>query len=103
MPSRRTFILRQLPAAALAGLVPLAFAAEEAGISEQDPAAKALNYRADASKLKPGELPGYQEGQTCGNCLYFKPRQGSKLGPCSALAEKLVHEAGWCSAYAMAI
>ncbi|GAB3252828.1 high-potential iron-sulfur protein [Chitinimonas naiadis] len=103
MPTRRTFVLQQLPALALVCLVPAVLAAEETGLSEADPAAKALNYRADASKLKPGELPGYQEGQTCGNCLYFKPKVGSKLGPCSALAEKLVHEAGWCAAYAMAI
>lgn len=42
------------------------------------------------------------EGQTCANCLFYKPGEGGK-GKCDLIPVPgaLVTEAGWCSSYSV--
>jgi hypothetical protein len=73
-----------LPAAA-AALPPL---------SEQDPAAKAVHYVADASRAKAAA-----SGAECSNCSLYGAAEGAAQGSCSLFPGKLVKAAGWCSSW----
>lgn len=71
-------------------------------LSPDDPAAKALNYVHDASKVNrspKASTPGEQ--QFCHNCQFLQAGQG-EWRPCSIFGGKLVNANGWCSAWAKA-
>lgn len=98
MTTRRQFVLLTLPAAlALAGVK--ATAAEKARVEESDPAAVALAYRHDASKIDAKKFPKYQPGQICANCVLYQGKPTEAWAPCPALAGKLVNAKGWCTAW----
>ena len=87
----------------LAGLVavpaaPLMFMPAMANerLSEDDPQARALNYRHDASAV---DHPDYREGQTCANCQLYTDADAAEWGPCAAFPGRLVAAGGWCSAW----
>jgi len=71
-----------------------AFASER--LSEEDPQARALNYRHDATKV---DHPDYQEGRTCANCQLYTDAEAEAWGPCSAFPGRKVAAGGWCSAW----
>jgi hypothetical protein len=73
-----------------------ALAADLPKLDENDPVAKALMYVHDASKSK---APNHKPGQTCANCVQIQGNSGEWRG-CNAFPGKLVHEKGWCSAWA---
>ncbi|EHQ51865.1 High potential iron-sulfur protein [Ectothiorhodospira sp. PHS-1] len=66
-------------------------------LSEDDPAAQALNYVHDASAA--AGHPAYEEGQTCLNCLLYSDASAQDWGPCSVFPGKLVSANGWCTAW----
>nr|WP_260464043.1 high-potential iron-sulfur protein [Burkholderia sp. Bp8963] len=68
-------------------------------LSENDPTALALGYKADASKVDKAKFSRYQSGQTCANCQLYQGAAGSEMGPCSTYGGKLVFAKGWCNAY----
>ena len=97
--NRRRFI--KLAVAGLAG-APLAnalltgTARAQSLISEADPQAVALGYKADAAKA-----PNRKDPQAhCGNCSLFTGKPGAADGPCAIFPGKLVHTKGWCTAWA---
>jgi hypothetical protein len=103
MPTRRHFLLRQLPTAAISiGLLPTLLAAETP-ISENDPATQKLHYRANADALKAGELPGFEPDQRCMRCGLFSRVDGTPYGRCEVLGQRMVAENGWCSAFVPAM
>jgi hypothetical protein len=75
-------------------LAPVALAAEAPLLSESDPAAKALDYVADAKRAK-----GASPGAMCSNCSVYGGADGSAQGPCTLFPGKLVKAAGWCKSW----
>jgi hypothetical protein len=71
-----------------------ALAADEPLLSENDPAAKELQYVADAGRAKDAK-----PGQTCATCSVFDGASGAAQGHCTLFAGKLVKTAGWCAAW----
>jgi hypothetical protein len=68
-------------------------------VSETDPTAQALGYKADASKVDKAKFTKFAAGQTCSNCSFFQGKAGDAYGGCPMFAGKQVAATGWCSAY----
>ena len=65
-------------------------------LSESDPTAVALGYKADATKA-----PARKDTTaTCSNCSLYSGKPGAANGPCAAFGGKLVSAKGWCNAWA---
>jgi hypothetical protein len=95
---RREFIIATASGiGALAGAVPANTMA--AAVSETDPTAAALGYKADASKVDRAKFPKYASPAACGNCSLYQGKAGAPDGPCTIFQGKSVAAAGWCSAY----
>jgi hypothetical protein len=96
--SRRRFIaisLSGLAAAPLANAL-LSGTAEAADtLSESDPTASALGYKADATKAANRK----DKTAVCGNCNLYTGKPGAADGPCSIFGGKLVNAKGWCTAW----
>jgi hypothetical protein len=97
-PGRRVLLRRaalglSLPALLLGETSPRA-QAQLPLISEQDPAAKAVHYVADASHAKAAA-----SGADCSNCSLYGAAGGAAQGTCSLFPGKLVKAAGWCSSW----
>lgn len=102
--SRRRF-LQGLAVAVPAGsalLQSTARAEDLPRVEESDPAAKALLYTNDASKVDTSNPAAarYKPGQKCANCALIQGEEGAEWRPCGIFPGKLVHVDGWCSAYA---
>jgi hypothetical protein len=98
--STRRSILRGAAAiAASSGFIRLAFADSLPMLSEADPMAQALGYRADATKVDKTKFPQYAAGQTCSTCSLYAGT-GAPSGPCPIYAGKSVAATGWCASYA---
>ncbi|SEQ15253.1 High potential iron-sulfur protein [Ectothiorhodospira magna] len=99
--SRRRFLklgsygLLAVPAVAGLGWSTAAQAMER--LSEDDPAAQALNYVHDASAA--AGHPAYEEGQNCLNCLLYTDASAMDWGPCTVFPNLLVAAEGWCTAW----
>jgi hypothetical protein len=63
-------------------------------LNETDPAAKAEQYVADASRAK-----GAQSGALCSNCSIYDSPQGADAGTCTLFPGKLVKANGWCKSW----
>jgi High potential iron-sulfur protein len=97
--SRRNFII------VVAGLtssllLDRAASADTATISESDPSAQALGYKADATKVDKAKYSNYTAGETCATCQFYQGTAGSPSGPCPLLGGKAVDAKGWCTGYA---
>jgi hypothetical protein len=68
-------------------------------LSESDPTAMALGYKADASKVDKAKFAQFKAGQACANCQLFQGKPGAPNGPCTIYGGKIVDARGWCSAY----
>lgn len=91
--SRRSLLKNVAMAVSLAPLaVHRARAAEMPLISEQDPAALAVQYVDDASHAK-----NAQNGALCSNCSIYSGAAGAAQGPCTLFPGNFVKAAGWCN------
>jgi hypothetical protein len=101
--SRRT-VLRTL-AWAPAGCVALraaAAAADAAPVNRlgvADPAALAVGYVEDASRVDRRQNPGFVPGNDCNSCVQLQGQKGD-YGPCALFPGKVVNVHGWCKAWA---
>lgn len=78
-----------------------AIADDDKHLDEADPAAKALGYKVDTTKVDAAKFPQHKATQLCGDCRYFQGKAGSEWGPCTLFTGKgSVHSMGWCAAYA---
>jgi hypothetical protein len=68
-------------------------------VDENDPAAKALGYSSDATKVDKAKFPKYEAGQSCSNCQLYQGKPGEASGPCSVFPGKSVSAMGWCNAH----
>ena len=100
--SRRRFFASAggvVGAVAFANLLPnMARAADLPALSASDPAAAALNYTDDASKVDAAKSPTHVAGNACANCNQFQGA-GAATGPCQLFPGKSVNAKGWCSGY----
>jgi hypothetical protein len=96
--TRRTFMI-QVSTAAGAALVAQQ-ASAQAMVSETDPQAAGLGYKADASKVDKAKFPKYAAGQACGSCALYQGKPTDASGNCGLFPGKQVAGKGWCSAYA---
>jgi hypothetical protein len=99
-PYRRKILCNSALLVATAGLSPLVWADPLAMVSEADPLAQALGYKADAGKVDRTKFPQYVAGQTCSSCSLYQGTAGAASGPCPLYAGKAVAATGWCSSYA---
>ncbi len=98
MSSRRQFILTVVPAALAVGTATQALA-QAAKVDENDPAAKAIGFKHDATKVDAAKYPTYAKGKVCSNCQLYQGKAGDAQGPCPIVGMKLVAAGGWCTAY----
>jgi hypothetical protein len=64
-------------------------------VSESDPKAVALKYKADATKSPDRKDPA----AICDNCNLYTGKPGAATGACAALEGRLVAAKGWCTAW----
>lgn len=64
-------------------------------ISETDPLAAAMKYKADATKA----TERADATAHCANCALYTGKEGEATGPCSIFQGKLVTANGWCTAW----
>lgn len=96
MTTRRIF-LASIPATALA--LRLGNASAAVVLLETDPAAAALGYKTDASKVDVKKYPNFVRGQQCAGCQLYAGKPVDPTAPCTIFAGKLVSAKGWCSAW----
>ena len=96
--NRRVFMLHSIVGVAALGTALQAQA--QAMVSEADPQAAGLGYKADATKVDKTKQPKYAAGQVCTNCALFQGAANATAGGCPLFAGKQVAGAGWCSAWA---
>jgi hypothetical protein len=97
--SRRRFIKLTaigLAAAPFASALLSGTAAAAEPISETDPLAAAMKYKADATKAAERK----DATAICANCALYSGKAGDATGPCSIFQGKLVSANGWCTAWA---
>ena len=97
--TRRVFLSNSIGVCVALALARESFA-DEPHLSETDPAAQALGYKADATKVDKAKFAKYQAGEDCSNCQFFSAKAGDAYGGCVMFGTKRVAAAGWCSAYA---
>ncbi|CAN7477806.1 high-potential iron-sulfur protein [Caballeronia sp. LjRoot29] len=73
--------------------------ASQPHLTENDPAAQALGYKADAATVDRARFPKYQAGQNCATCQFFGGKPGDAFGGCPMFGTKDVAASGWCNAY----
>jgi hypothetical protein len=96
--SRRAFIENGVILIAACGMCSVGWS-DPALLSESDPAAAALGYKADATKVDKAKYPQYAAGQSCSNCALYQGASGAAAGLCPVFAGKQVAGAGWCASY----
>lgn len=98
--SRRTFVIHSISGIGLVATAAFSTQAQaQAAVSDADPQAVALGYKADAGKVDKVKFPKYAAGQACGNCSLYAGKAGDAAGPCPLFPGKSVSAKGWCSAW----
>ena len=98
MNSRRHFIITLVPAVAALGVAARAVA-QPAKVDENDPVAKGIGYKHDASKIDAAKYPTYAKGKVCSTCALYQGKAGDAWGACPIVANKQVNANGWCTAW----
>jgi hypothetical protein len=98
--SRRTFIENSaMMMIAGTGISAVAWSDSLPMLSESDPTAMSLEYKANASTVDKAKFPQYASGQSCSGCALYQGATGSSSGPCPIFAGKAVSSTGWCASY----
>jgi hypothetical protein len=69
-------------------------------LTEADPQALALGYKADNTKVDKAKFSQHAAGQMCSGCSFYQGKATDPVAPCQLFAGKQVAGKGWCSAYA---
>jgi hypothetical protein len=96
---RRKMLRSGAVLAAMATLSRFAWADSLPMLSESDPVAQALGYKADATKVDKTKFAQYQTGQSCASCSLYMGSAGATSGACPLYSGKAVAASGWCSSY----
>ena len=97
--SRRAVIGNSVILIAAVGASAVAMAEPATMLSESDPTAVALGYKANASAVDKAKFPQCAPGQSCSNCALYQGAAGTASGPCTIYAGKSVSATGWCASY----
>ena len=97
---RRTFLIGAAGAASALAASRFAFAQAGTPLSESDPQAQALGYKADATKADKTKFPKYAAGQTCSTCQLYQGKPTDTTGPCPLFQNDPFAAKGCCSASA---
>lgn len=97
---RRTFVIGAAGVISILASSRFTFAQGTASLSEADPQAQALGYKADASKVDKAKFPKYGVNQMCSSCQLYQGKPNDAAGPCPLFPNKAVAAKGWCSAWA---
>ena len=101
--SRRTLVNYALIAGAFLPALHIgnkAAAAALAPLDPNDPAAKALGYVSDSSKVDASANPTHKSDQTCFSCAQYQGKPGDAQGGCNIFVGKSVAPRGWCKVWA---
>jgi High potential iron-sulfur protein len=98
--SRRVFIENGAFLFATFGVCAVGWPDSAPMVSESDPIAAALGYKANALSVDKAKYPQYVAGASCSNCALYLGAAGAASGPCPLYAGKAVSAHGWCSSYA---
>jgi High potential iron-sulfur protein len=98
--SRRAFITNSSTLIAAVGVAPVAWSAAPPMLTESDPTAVSLGYKANAATVDKTKFPRYAAGQSCTGCVLYQGIAGQPSGPCAVFVGKAVAAEGWCSSYA---
>jgi High potential iron-sulfur protein len=97
--SRRAFIENSAILTAAVGASSVAWSDSAPMLSESDPTAVAIGYKANASSVDRAIFPQYAAGQSCSNCALYQGAAGDSSGPCLIFPGKAVSSTGWCGLY----
>lgn len=101
--SRRTFLATAAVAASAAviGLRPRTAEAALPHLSEADPLAKSLGYKANHNQVDRAKFPTYKPGEHCSECRFYQGKPGEKSGyaGCQIFAGYSVDAQGWCASF----
>lgn len=97
-PSRRAFVV-SVVAGGSAAFTASQVAAQAAPLSESDPTAVGLGYKADHTQVDKAKFPKYDASQMCSGCQLYQGKAADASGPCTLFGGKLVAGKGWCSAW----
>jgi hypothetical protein len=97
--SRRAFIENSAILIAAVGASSDVWSDSAPMLSESDPTAVALGYKANASSVDSAKYPQYAAGQSCSNCVLYQGAAGDSSGPCPIFAGKALSSTGWCASY----
>ncbi|MDM0113822.1 high-potential iron-sulfur protein [Variovorax sp. J22R133] len=96
-PSRRAFVACVV---AGAGALTASQVSAQAGtVTEADPLAVGLGYKADHTKADKSKFPNYDPTHVCSGCQQFQGKPTDATGPCQLFGNRLVAGNGWCSAW----
>jgi len=97
--SRRSIVKSGLIAGAIlpvAGSYPRRRGSGPAAAGPERPAAKALGFTNDASKVDTKTYPTFKSSQKCGNCAQYQGKASDATAACTIFAGKSVPQGGWC-------
>jgi len=99
MKNRRTFLSTAAAGGlAVIGLIPAGPVSAQALVSETDPQAASLGYKADTAQVDQKKFPKHTAEQKCVNCQLYQSKSAA-AGSCAIFPGKLVAAAAWCNAY----
>ena len=99
-PSRRAFVMSVVAGGSALAASRVSAQAAAPALTEADPQAAALGYKADSSKVDQAKYPAHAAAQVCGGCNFFGGKPTDAAAPCQLFAGKQVASKGWCTAYA---
>lgn len=98
MTKRRDFILKIVPLAGAAAVLPrVAFAADVPALTEDDKMAVAMGFKLKTADADEKKYPKHTKDQDCAKCLHFTT-PGAESARCD-LFNKTVPKGGWCSGF----
>ena len=99
MTRRAFFIQHMATAGALSALALVNKAQAQTVVSEDDPQAMALGYKADNSQVDTKKHANFAKDQQCSGCVLYQGKPQDATGGCAVFANKHVSGNGWCGAW----
>lgn len=99
MTTRRTFLLKVVPAVGVAALLGSRAFAALPKLAENDKMAVTLGYKADSTKVDAKKYPKHTKDQACHSCTLYQGKPADASGPCTLFAGKEVSRNGWCMSW----
>jgi len=97
MTNRRDFVLKLVPLAGAAAVLPRVALADVPVLTEDDKMALAMGFKLKTENADGKKYPKHTNEQHCATCLHFTS-PGADTARCD-LFNKMVPKGGWCSGY----